>query len=299
MQADNDNRYEDTPEKGGLPILPIAIVLLLVAAVGIWFFASSDDTGSASDSAVSPPAATASEPPVARPEPEPAPDIPEPVTPAPAVDIPAENASSNEPPLTLNNSDGALREYFADAGDSELIQQTLQGEHLIEVTTALVDAASHGIVLRKLLPLPAPNEAFKVTQMDGTLVMDPAGYARYNSFASSLVALDSETMASGFHKFRPLLEEAYAALGYDSDELDNTLIRALDTIIAAPTIEQPIAVVKNITTYNFADASLEKLSPIAKQLLRMGPENQALIQQQAAALRSALLESGAPTRSSQ
>jgi hypothetical protein len=45
----------------------------------------------------------------------------------------------------------------------------------------------------------------------------------------------------------------------------------------------------DITTYTYEDESLENLSPIAKQLIRMGPENQAAIQAQASALRAALL----------
>jgi len=42
-------------------------------------------------------------------------------------------------------------------------------------------------------------------------------------------------------------------------------------------------------TYKFADKKLEELMPLQKQLLRAGPENTRRIQQQAKALREALL----------
>ena len=43
--------------------------------------------------------------------------------------------------------------------------------------------------------------------------------------------------------------------------------------------------------YKYADASLEQLPGVQKQLLRMGPENTSRIQQKARALRAALLAS--------
>lgn len=289
MQANNDNRYDKSAKQGGLPAVPITVVALLVAVIGIWFF-----TNSTTDDPVP---AIASVAPIDSPQEQskpkrelaPAPDIPALETVSPETDTTPNIAMLDETPLTLNDSDNALREYFAELENAPLLQQTLQGEHLIEVATAVVDAASQGIVLRKLLPLPRPDEPFKVTKIDGELVMDPAGYDRYNRFATSLAALNTQTLASGFHKFRPLLEEAYSALGYDADELDNTVIRALDTIIAAPVINEPIGVVKDVATYNFVDSAIEELSPVAKQLLRMGPKNQALLQSQAAALRTTLL----------
>lgn len=289
MQANNDNRYDNSPKQSGLPLVPIAAVALLVAAIGIWFFTNSTTDDSASAIASAAPIDSRQEKTKPKRELAPTPDIPVLETVSPEIDTTPDIAMLDETPLTLDDSDNALREYFAELENAPLLQQTLQGDHLVEVATAVVDAASQGVILRKLLPLPAPDEPFKVTKIDGELVMDPAGYDRYNRFASALAALNTQTLASGFHKFRPLLEEAYSALGYDAAELDNTVIRALDTIIAAPVIDEPINVVKDVATYNFSDTSLETLSPLAKQLLRMGPKNQSLLQRQAAALRATLL----------
>jgi hypothetical protein len=41
--------------------------------------------------------------------------------------------------------------------------------------------------------------------------------------------------------------------------------------------------------YQFADPDLEKLMPLQKQVLRTGPENTQKLQQQALALKNALL----------
>ena len=98
-----------------------------------------------------------------------------------------------------------------------------------------------------------------------------------------------DTLAAAFHQFRPLLEQAYANLGYQAEDMDNSLIKALDQVIAAPVLDEPAVLEQHVTTYTYADESLENLPPIAKQLMRMGPDNQRIIQAQAQALRDALL----------
>jgi hypothetical protein len=120
--------------------------------------------------------------------------------------------------------------------------------------------------------------------------MDPAGYRRYDAYATAIAELDTELLADTFHRFRPLLEGAYGALGYSPGDMDNALIRALDRVLATPEISDPIPVKKVEAVYKYVDPSLEKLPAVQKQLLRMGPDNVAKIKNQAAALRRALLQ---------
>ena len=86
------------------------------------------------------------------------------------------------------------------------------------------------------------------------------------------------------------MEQAYSTLGYPQGDFDNALIRSLDKIIATPVIEGDIAIAKKESIYIFVDPELERLSPLQKQLIRMGPNNTALLKQQATALRTGLLE---------
>jgi hypothetical protein len=48
--------------------------------------------------------------------------------------------------------------------------------------------------------------------------------------------------------------------------------------LAAPVIEGRIALVRPTVNYKFADQKLEALSPVRKQMIRMGPENTRIIQ---------------------
>ena len=78
-------------------------------------------------------------------------------------------------------------------------------------------------------------------------------------------------------------------MGYNPRQMDGIVLQAIDVILAAPIIVEPIKLTRESVVYKFADPALEALPPLQKQLLRTGPENTKHIQQQAMALRNALL----------
>lgn len=285
MQVDTDDRYDEKPPSAGIPKTPLVLALLALAVIGYWYFSANDGNAPVTPLAGQAPAAV-----IAPAEPEPTPDIPEP-EPAEPEPLPttSETAVAPEPELTLEASDPVVKEQLAETFNSQILGVALETDNLIERGTALIDATSQGLLLHKLIPLPAPQGKFAVTIEDDRIYMDPDSFHRYDSYATAISDLDPQVLANNFHKFRPLLEQAYAALGYKSQDLDNALIRALDQISTAPILENPALLQKEVATYKYADEALEELSPLAKQLLRMGPENQALIQQQARAIREALL----------
>ena len=103
------------------------------------------------------------------------------------------------------------------------------------------------------------------------------------------MSVDTALLVGTFHRFRPLFEQAYGELGHKPANFDNAVIATLDLILAAREIEGPIPLQRKSVMYTYADPGLEKLPPLQKQLLRMGPDNTRLIKQYAAELRAALL----------
>ena len=287
MQADPNERISDRAENAGPPVIPIIAGLVVLAALAAWLFAGGEPPEPEAQ-----PEATAPAPepaPVADPEPElPAvPDIPpapEPM-PEPTPDPDVEDAA---PAMTLDTSDVPLREALTPVLPPVLLP-ALETSNLLERGTAFIDGMSRGALRYKLLPLTPPAGKFQTRKTAGQDYMAPAGFARYDAYAEAIEALDTSVLVGAFHRFRPLMEEAYGYLGYKPENFDNALIRALDNIIAAPVIAETIPVKKVEAVYKFADADLEKLPGIQKQLLRMGPDNTLRIQRQARALRTALL----------
>ncbi len=287
MQADPSERMSDLGQDGGPPMVPILAGLVVLVAIAAWWFSGPDETPTPEpvrSVEPAPPPAPAPEP-----EPEPAPDIPEPPpTPAPAPE-PAPTPVPAAPALTLEVSDDALREQFSPALVDGPLAPILQADNLIERGAAVLDGLSRGGLQYKLLPVTPPEGKFAVRKQGNQAVMDPAGYRRYDAYARAIESMDTELLVAGFNRFRPLLEEAYAMLGYNAEDFDNTLVRGLDRIIAAPVIEAPLEVRKIEAVYKYENPDLERLPELHKQLLRAGPENTRRIQAKARALREALL----------
>jgi hypothetical protein len=73
----------------------------------------------------------------------------------------------------------------------------------------------------------------------------------------------------------PLLQQAYAEIGFRDAEFEQALIKAIDAVLMAPEIEGPFQLVKPSVMYLYADSRLEELADINKQLIRIGPKNSA------------------------
>jgi hypothetical protein len=63
---------------------------------------------------------------------------------------------------------------------------------------------------------------------------------------------------------------------------------AFATLLAVPVPDGPVEVEPKVVTYTYADDSLEELSPVQRQFLRMGPDNVRRVQAKLRELRAEL-----------
>jgi hypothetical protein len=112
--------------------------------------------------------------------------------------------------------------------------------------------------------------------------------ARYDLTADVIASVDAKGAAQVVRDLHPLLESAYHKLGYPDRKFDDVAAKALQRIIDAPIVEKPPRLVPKGLVYAFADEKLEKLGPVEKLLLRMGPRNTRLIQTKAREIAAAL-----------
>ena len=217
--------------------------------------------------------------PVPTPMPEPA-EVTKPV--APSV--------TKQPKLpSLDESDEFVRERLLLMKHKAEMKAWLNTDDLIRRSASYFDGLARGVTLSKIFPLTAPEGSF-TTHRDGDIIWLNAGnYERYNGTVSILTALDMSSMAQMFHFTRPLLETAFAEMGYRPRQMDGIILQAIDNILDTPIIVERIELTRDSVAYKFSDPDLEGLLPLQKQLLRTGPENTQRIQQQAMALKEALL----------
>ena len=203
---------------------------------------------------------------------------------------PEEVAKPKAPTLpSLDASDSLVRELVKEKQSSEGLNDWLKLDDLIRRSASFMDGLARGSVSEKIFPLGSPEGSFTTHRQDNVIWLNAGNYERYNDVVSILLSIDMPLMAQFFHRVRPLLETAFAELGYRPRQMDGIILQTIDNILTTPVIVEPLKLTRDSVAYKFADPELESLMPLQKQLLRAGPENTRRIQQQAKALREALL----------
>ena len=163
-----------------------------------------------------------------------------------------------------------------------------QADDLVRRWAAVTDNLDHGESPRKALEHAGPTAPFRVIQRGAKSYIAPDSYARYDEFAAAVDSIDVRALAGVYRTLHPAIETAYRALGYPGGSLDAATARALRRLEAAPVAEGEVEVVPDGGVFVFADPKLEGLRQVEKHLLRMGPDNERLIQAKARAVREAL-----------
>jgi hypothetical protein len=202
----------------------------------------------------------------------------------------AETTKPNIPTLpNLDGSDLLVRELIKEKQSSQGLSEWLKLDDLIRRSASFMDGLARGSISEKIFPLGAPEGSFTTHRQDDVIWLNAGNYERYNNVIGILLSIDMPMMAQFFHRIRPLLETAFAELGYRPRQMDGIILQTIDNILTTPVIVEPLKLTRDSVAYKFADPELENLMPLQKQLLRAGPENTRRIQQQAKALREALL----------
>jgi hypothetical protein len=204
----------------------------------------------------------------------PAPVAPEASAPA----VPAPAASPAEPLPKLEESDAFIRSKSASLSANAVFAAWLKTEDLVPRFAAAVNMLGQGRVPKDGLAFMAPHKKFKVRKKDGNYFADPAGYARYDAAAGAIGSLDAAAAAAVFQKYKPLFQEAYQGLGERNGDVQDAVVRAVQELLKTPVAAGPNPLKEKGIVYAYVDDALESLSPAQKQLLRMGPKNQAAIQ---------------------
>ena len=164
----------------------------------------------------------------------------------------------------------------------------LLSDELVRKIVAAVDNIAEGENPARHFPYLAPEEKFDVVQRSPQVFLDPRGYHRYNVLASAFASMDTEGLATVYRNAKPLMDEAYAELGYQDQQFEDALQKAISILVQTPVVEDRITLGADSVNYTFVESRLEVLSPAQKQLLRTGPENTKKVQSKLRELADAL-----------
>lgn len=190
------------------------------------------------------------------------------------VEAPVAEAAVDLP--RLNDSDSFVAEKISELSSGTSLLSYLVDEQLVRRAVVLVENISRGQYPQTALPYKPIVEEMQVSSDDGRLfTMEAASYTRFDAAVAAFVALDTKQTVGLYRLLSPLLQQAYAEIGFRDAEFEQALIKAIDAVLSAPEIEGPFQLVKPSVMYLYADTRLEELANMNKQLIRLGPENSA------------------------
>jgi hypothetical protein len=212
-----------------------------------------------------------------------------PAEPEPAPDFVVAEPSEPPPPLpALADSDTAARAALGEAAGAELVEQYIVADGLIRKLVATVDNLPREALWIKSRVIPPLDGLFLVEGPEDAPTIATANYARYTPLARLVGAVDAKALAQGYQRHYPLLQEAYEELGYPGRQFHNRALEVIDHLLATPRVTGPVRLERPHVLYRYADPRLEALSPGQKALLRVGPDNAAIIRAKLIELRAAL-----------
>ena len=177
----------------------------------------------------------------------------------------------------LDSSDAPIRESVTQVAPE--LAPWLNTGQLIRNYMIIANDFSQGLRSGKHMHFLKLDQALSAEQNDTGLVIAAKSYQRYDKLARAIDAIDAPAILAVYKKFRPLLLQVYGEFSYPAGHsLEDMFTKAAAEVLAAPVIDGPIALLRTSTHYKFADPQLEALSPVHKQMIRMGPENTRLIQ---------------------
>ena len=226
------------------PIAVVAIAGLLLGAAGAWWWARQ----------ATPPARPAAK------------------TATEAVVPPDADAGRPLPPL--DQMDTFLRALLGTLSSSPELASWLTTDDLIRQMANGIDRIANGASPARELAVLKPKGSFAASQRRSEITIDPASYHRFDALAALVSSLDARAVAEAYRTIRPRLDEAYRHLGRTEAGVDAAVAAALQQLIDTPEVRDPIRLLHGPgASYVFADRSIERLPPIQKQLIRMGPDN--------------------------
>lgn len=227
------------------------------------------------------------------PAPAPNPDEVETLTRHPIPQVQPQNTEPAKPLPALEDSDDAIQQALEPPFSAQPLDTLFNFDGFISRVVVTVDNLPRTKLPIQRLPTNPLSGKFLVKQEAGGVIeIDPANYKRYTKYVKLLEGMDSRKIAAVYFHFYPLFQDAYRDLGYKSAYFNDRMVAAIDDLLAAPEVHDPVRLVQPSVFYKYADARLENLSAGQRLMIRIGSDNAARVKAKLQELRDALTKHG-------
>jgi len=212
-----------------------------------------------------------------------------PATPKPEAPQVIEEAPAAKAPLPqLAESDSFVVDSLAGLIRNKSLMKLFHTERIIRNLVVTIDNLPRMKLQLSMLPVEQPAGRFISAGSEDSLTIGQNNAARYTPYVNLAEAIDVKKLVELYVRLYPLFQQAYQEVGYPNKYFNDRLIEALDDLLDAPDIKEPVKLVQPQVLYQFADPALEELSIGQRILMRTGSKNEAKLKARLLAIKKEL-----------
>lgn len=183
-----------------------------------------------------------------------------------------------EVPLpTLDQSDSWIREKLPTITWRNELLKLIVDDDMVRRFVVFTDNFAKGNVAYQHSILVKPTTKFtaQVVEEDGqaTIQWDENVTKRFSLYVDLLRTIDSDLLVQWYIELKPLIDQAYAELGYPDENFTEVLHEAITRVLDMEIPKESLALVRPSVMYKYKDQDIEQLSDADKLLLRIGKDN--------------------------
>ncbi len=202
--------------------------------------------------------------------------------------VPVPSGLTAAPLPPLESSDKPVHDSLVELFGAKSVDELFRPEALIRHFVVTVDNLPRKHLSVDLLPTKTLPGKFLVSGGDDSPTIDPATYQRYAPYVHLLQGLNVQQFTTLYFHYYPLFQQSYESLGYPNGYFNDRLVASIDDALAAPDVRGPVALTRPNVMYQYADPKIESLSYGQKLMVRLGPDNEAVVKAKLHELRDAV-----------
>ena len=198
------------------------------------------------------------------------------VKPEPVVE---EEVVEVDPLPSLDESDSWIQTQLASMTWRKELLKLVINEDMVRRFVVFTDNFAQGLLAYEHSPFTKPSSSFSVLELkeegtsNATLLWDESSARRFSLYVDLLRSIDSDTLVSWYFEAKPLIDQAYAELGYPEEDFTLILQSAITRVLDMEIPKTPIELTRPSVMYKYKDSELESLDDAEKLLLRIGKDN--------------------------
>jgi hypothetical protein len=210
--------------------------------------------------------------------------------------VPVPSGLTAAPLPPLESSDKPVHDSLGELFGAKSVDDLFRPENLIRRFVVTIDNLPRKHLPIETRPTKDLHSPFAVSGNEENATIDPSNYQRYAPYVHLLQGLNTQQFTTMYFHYYPLFQQAYESLGYPNGYFNDRLVEALDDALAAPDVRGPVALARPNVMYQFADPKIESLSAGQKLMVRLGPDNEAIVKAKLHELRDAVAAHKAPAQ---